>query len=198
MQQASIGVGNHRDSYSTAISIKSSGIKSSPQLASGAFMRLFCVRHGHAEYLPNHTGERPLTQKGVDEVSKVAAYLKHKGIGMDVVHLMHSGKLRAQQSAEILASAVADGQSLEVCALLRSDHPTAPLIDLIQEWYDDTMLVGHMPFMSQLVSALILGKDGCDILRFPPGTVVCLERIENRRWILNWIMHPNLVPDRRD
>ena len=161
-------------------------------------MKLFCVRHGRAEQLPDHTGERPLTQKGIDEVSKMATYLKRQGI--HVAHLMHSGKLRARQSAEILAvtEVAAAGQTPEVCALLGSDYHTAPLINLIQEWHDDTMLVGHMPFMSQLVSALILGKDIYDILRFSPGMVVCLERIENYRWILNWAVSPDLVPDWED
>lgn len=154
-------------------------------------MKLFCVRHGRAEQLPDRTGERPLTQEGVNEVSKLATYLKHRGV--HVTHLMHSGKLRAQQSAEILA--VLEDQTAEVCTLLRSDHPIQLLIDRIQEWHDDTMLVGHMPFMSQLVSTLILGKYSYDILRFVPGTVVCLERIENRQWILNWIIRPDLVPD---
>ncbi|WP_264435832.1 phosphohistidine phosphatase SixA [Coxiella endosymbiont of Dermacentor marginatus] len=154
-------------------------------------MKLFCVRHGRAEQLPDHTGERSLTQEGINEVSKLAAYLKHRGVY--VTHLMHSGKLRAQQSAEILA--VLEHQTVEVCALLRSDHSIKLLIDLIQEWNDDTMLVGHMPFMSQLVSTLILGKYSYDILRFLPGTIVCLERIENHRWILNWVIRPDLVPD---
>lgn len=158
-------------------------------------MKLYCVRHGRAAQLPDHTGERPLTQEGINDVSKVAAYLKHRAAWVHVVRLMHSGKLRAQQSAEILAAAVADGQTIiEVCALLGSNHSTIPLINLIQEWHDDTILVGHMPFMSQLVSTLILGKDSYDILRFPPSTVVCLERIEHRRWMLNWVVCPDLVP----
>ena len=159
-------------------------------------MKLFCVRHGHAAQMPDYTGERPLTQEGINEVSKIAAYLKRQGI--HVVHLMHSGKLRARQSAEILAMFEEEGQDLEVCALLGSDYPTAPLIDLIQEWHDDTMLVGHMPFMSQLVSALILGKDSYDILQFSPGTVVCLDRIENHRWILNWVVRPDTLLDQED
>lgn len=159
-------------------------------------MKLFCVRHGHAEQIPNPAGERPLTCEGVDELRKVATYLKQRGV--HVVHLMHSGKLRAEQSAEILASVLAEGQNIEVCPLLGCNQPTAHIIDLIQEWHDDTMLVGHMPFMSQLVSALILGNDSCNILRFPPGTVVCLERLENHLWILDWVVRPDLVPDRKE
>ena len=155
-------------------------------------MKLYCVRHGHAEQLPDESGERPLTQEGVEEINRVATYLAHRDV--HAVHVIHSGKLRAQQSAVILAEAVAKDQSVEVCELLGLDHQIAPLIDRIQEWHDDILLVGHMPCMSQLVSALILGKGYPDILRFPPATVVCLEQFENR-WILNWVLRPDLVPD---
>lgn len=155
-------------------------------------MKLYCIRHGHAEQLPNKNGERPLTRQGIKEINRVAAYLAHQDIR--AVHVMHSGKLRAQQSAIILAKAMLKDQLVKVCELLRLNHQTAPLIDRIQEWHDDTLLVGHMPFMSQLVSALILGNDYPDILCFQPATVVCLERFENR-WILNWILCPDLVPN---
>ncbi|MFW0073060.1 MAG: phosphohistidine phosphatase SixA [Coxiella-like endosymbiont] len=156
-------------------------------------MKLYCVRHGHAEQSPNTNGERPLTQKGIEEINRIAMYLAHRDIR--IVHVMHSGKLRAQQSAVVLAEAVAKDQLVEICELLGSDYPTAPLIGRIQEWHDDTLLVGHMPFMSQLVSSLILGSNYPDILLFPPATVVCLERFQNR-WILNWVLRPDLVPDK--
>ncbi|QTS83742.1 phosphohistidine phosphatase SixA [Coxiella endosymbiont of Amblyomma nuttalli] len=154
-------------------------------------MKLYCVRHGHAEQLPNKSGERPLTQKGIEEINRIATYLAYRDV--HAIHVMHSGKLRAQQSAVILAEAVAKNQLIEVCELLGSDHQIALLIDRVQEWHDDTLLVGHMPCMSQLVNTLILGDDYPDILRFTPATVVCLEQFENR-WILNWVLRPDLVP----
>ena len=155
-------------------------------------MKLYCARHGHAEQSPDQYGERPLSLEGIKEISKVAAYLKHQLI--NITHVKYSGKLRTQQSAVILADAVANEQALEASELLGIDYPTIPLIESIQQWHDDTMLVGHMPFMSQLVSALILGNDSYDIVRFYPGTIVCLEQLEGR-WILNWMLHPSLVPD---
>ena len=156
-------------------------------------MKLYCVRHGHAEQSFNANGERPLTQKGIEEINKMAIYLAHRDIR--IVHVMHSGKLRAQQSAAILAEALAKNQLIEICELLGSGYPTTLFIGRIQKWHDDTLLVGHMPFMSQLVSALVLGNSYPDILLFPPATVVCLERFENR-WILNWVLRPDLVPNK--
>lgn len=155
-------------------------------------MKLFCVRHGHAEQLPDKNGEYPLTAQGREEVTKVAKYLAHRG--MHVSHVMHSGKLRAHQTAEIF-SKILGGGALEICPFLNPEHDIDPLLALIQEWHDDTLLVGHMPFMSQLVSTLLVADESYDIVRFPPGTIVCLDRFENHRWILDWILRPDLVPN---
>ena len=156
-------------------------------------MKLYCVRHGHAEKSATQNGERPLTSQGVDEVSRVANYLAHRGV--HVSHVMHSTKLRARQSADILSKAMTTGLVTENCDLLEPDRSVAPFVEMIQSWDDDTMIVGHMPFVSHLVSALILGDDAYSIVCFPPGTMVCLERYEDHHWILNWVLRPDLVPD---
>lgn len=157
-------------------------------------MKLFCVRHGHAEPEPTLNGARPLNKQGKQEVTKVAEYLARRGV--HVSHVMHSGKLRAEQTATILADKMlTTGQAIEVTDLLEPGRAVTPLVEMLQNWHDDTMLVGHMPFMSQLVSALILNDDGYNIIRFPPATIVCLEQYEHR-WILNWVLRPDLVSDK--
>jgi phosphohistidine phosphatase len=155
-------------------------------------MKLYCVRHGHAEQSPDKQGEYPLTAQGQAEVSKVAAYLGQRGA--HVVHVLHSGKLRAQQTAKLFADAMGNGKTA-LCPYLNMENALDPLLALIHEWHDDTLLVGHMPFMSQLVSALLLQNESHDIVRFPPGTVVCLDRFEHQRWILDWVLRPDLVRD---
>lgn len=157
-------------------------------------MKLYCVRHGHAEKVATRDGERPLTEQGREEVSKVANYLAYRKV--HVSHIMYSSKLRAKETADILSNVIAMGSVTEQYDLLECDRSVTPLVEMIQSWDDDTMLVGHMPFMPKLISALILGNDSYNILCFPPGTVVCLERYENHRWILSWVLQPDLVPDR--
>lgn len=153
-------------------------------------MKLYCVRHGHAEKRPDQSGDYPLTEPGAEGVNKVATYLGRRGV--HVVHVMHSGKLRAKQTAEVFANAIGNG-STEICASLNSEQSVDGLLELIQEWHDDTLLVGHMPFMSHLVSSLLLKDERYDIVRFPPGTVVCLDRFEHHRWILDWVLRPDLI-----
>lgn len=157
-------------------------------------MKIYCVRHGHAELTPDASGERPLTPEGIQELKKVANYLAFRGF--HVSHVMHSEKLRAKQTAEILAKRVATATKPEESLLLSPDALISTLADLIRDWHDDTLLVGHMPNIALLVSLLVIGDESQDLVLFTPGTIVCLERYENQHWIIDWIVRPELVPDR--
>jgi phosphohistidine phosphatase len=157
-------------------------------------MKIYCVRHGHAEPLPDASGDRPLTQEGVEELTKVANYLGRRGV--NVSHVLHSDKLRARQTAEILAKKIAPHNLPEESRLLSPDQPIDDLVEKIANWHDDTLLVGHMPNISLLVSELITGDRGQDLVLYTPGTIVCLERNEMQGWIISWILRPSLVPDR--
>jgi phosphohistidine phosphatase len=54
------------------------------------------------------------------------------------------------------------------------------------------MLVGHLPHLSRLASALLLGDPGREIVRFRMGAIVCLVRAEGR-WLLQWVLTPELA-----
>lgn len=157
-------------------------------------MKIYCVRHGHAETIPDASGERPLTEQGVAEVSKVAGYLAFRGF--HVSHVLQSNILRAKQTAQILAEKIAADTTPNISDLLAPESSILPIYEAVQEWADDTMLVGHMPFLSLLVSALVVGDENYNLVRFTPGTVVCLERYEDKHWIINWVVRPDLVDDK--
>lgn len=61
-------------------------------------------------------------------------------------------------------------------------------------WDQDAMLVGHLPFMAKLASRLIAGREDAGVVAFQPGTIVCLERSEQQRWAIAWMIRPELVP----
>lgn len=153
-------------------------------------MKLYLVQHGEAcakEVDP----ERPLTEQGRADVERLAGFLKRAGIRVDRV--VHSGKLRAMQTAQILAGAIASGIELETSGLLNpNDNPAA------FDWQDesrnrDTLLVGHLPFMAKLVSHLLVDDEERVIAAFQPGSVVCLEQVDNARWQLVWMIRPELL-----
>ena len=63
-------------------------------------MKLYLVQHGEA-HAKNVDPERPLTERGHGDVARLAAFLSRAGVRVERV--IHSGKLRAEQTAGVLA-----------------------------------------------------------------------------------------------
>jgi phosphohistidine phosphatase len=154
-------------------------------------MRLYLVQHGDA--VPERLDlERPLSPAGRREVEAVARLLA--GAGVRVAHVVHSGKLRAQQSAELLATALAPGTVPQAMRGLSPNDPVEPTVRRIADWTSDVMLVGHLPFMANLVARLVAGDERKPVTALVPGTVVCLQQDEAGRWLISWMARPELAP----
>jgi phosphohistidine phosphatase len=153
-------------------------------------MRLYLVQHGEAVAKGVDPG-RPLSANGVADVERLAAFLSRAGVRVERV--MHSGKRRALQTAECLAAAIAPQVAPEENGLLGpADNPAA--FDWQSEsWEGDALVVGHLPFMERLVAHLVLDDDRRAITRFAPGTVVCLQRGDDGRWQVLWMLRPELL-----
>ena len=62
----------------------------------------------------------------------------------------------------------------------------------IDVWQEDTLVVGHLPFMARLVSRLVTGEMERECVRYTPGSIVCLEREAPEQWVLAWMLRPEL------
>ncbi len=153
-------------------------------------MKLYLVQHG-AACAKEVDPERPLTEQGKADIERLANFLKRAGIRVERV--IHSGKLRAMQTAEGLATALAPHAELESSGLMNpNDNPRA--FDWQGEsWNHDTLLVGHLPFMARLVSHLLIDDENRVISAYQPGSLVCLEQVDNTHWQLNWMIRPELL-----
>ena len=160
-------------------------------------MRLYLVQHGTA--VPKDKDpERPLSKAGQTDVSRVASFLGRSGV--HVARVLHSGKLRAQETALLLAEVISPGRLVEESAApIGPNEATDKLIAFIESWPDadtigDIMVVGHLPFMSKIVSQLVVTEQDTVVVHFQPGTVVALERGENGGgWTISWVMRPELL-----
>jgi len=154
-------------------------------------MRIYLVQHGEA--VPAEVDpERPLSAAGEADVRRIAAVLR--GSGIAVARVLHSGKRRAEQTAEVLAAALGPELKPEARAGLDPNDPTAGVAQEAAGWEQDTMLVGHLPFMARLTSRLIAGREDSGVVAFRPGSVVCLERTDQRAWTIAWMLRPELLP----
>ncbi len=153
-------------------------------------MKLYLVQHGQA-CAKQVDPERPLTDQGKADIEKVAAFLRQAGVQAERV--IHSEKLRAIQTAEHLAKAIAPGVELETSGIINpNDNPKA--FDWQSDsWDRDTLVVGHLPFMAKLVSHLVIGDENRPIAAYQPGSVVCLAHNSDARWQINWMIRPELL-----
>jgi phosphohistidine phosphatase len=152
-------------------------------------MRLYLARHGDA-LSKDQDPERPLSETGRKQVAHVADVLEQIGAGVDRV--VHSGKPRAQQSAEILAQSVMWEPELESIADMNPGDPVEPWVERVASLDTDTMLVGHLPFLAKLASRLVTGNEDAGVVSFPAGTVVCLERSADGDWQVAAVVPPTL------
>ncbi len=134
-------------------------------------MDLFIVRHAEAE--PRRAGRddarRALTEDGERRWRRSVAGLERLEVKLD--HLLHSPWLRAVQTADALAKLL-DGESAVTENLAR-----APGVALLKELKGERVaVVGHEPWLSQLLAWLVLGREE-DGARFElkKGAVAWLE-----------------------
>lgn len=150
-------------------------------------MKLYLVQHAEAKGKEEDPA-RPLSDKGLKDLGKVSNFLAGRGI--IVTRVLHSGKLRAKQTAEKLRKVVSSSEDVN-----ESDG-LAPLDDPIiwgkrlKEEITDIMLVGHLPHLSKLAGLLLTYDPKRRVINFKKGGVVCLERDKEGKWAVHWMMIP--------
>ena len=152
-------------------------------------MRLYLVQHGQAFPAAEYP-DRPLTDQGRREVATVAELLARGQPRM--ARIVHSGKTRARQTAEILADHLTPGQPVEATAGLDPHDPVEPWVAAVNGSTEERLLVGHQPFLGQLVSRLVLGEERA-LVDYRPGTVVCLEPTGAGDWRIVGMLGPALL-----
>lgn len=156
-------------------------------------MKLYCMRHGQA--LPPSSAEPDpiLSPEGERSLNQLAHYLHQKQV--EFSYIFSSYKKRAKQTAAIFCEQLELLAKPEEHRLLDPTKSIEMLVDEIETWCDDTLLVGHMPHIGQLVSQLVSQQTGCQLVKFTPGTIACLERGEAGQWSINWVMRADLLID---
>lgn len=153
-------------------------------------MRIYLVRHGEA-LSKEADPERGLSNEGKREAEKVAAFLK--GLAIEVEAIWESGKKRATQTAEIMASAVRSKCGIVRRSGMDPNDPVGPVAEKLSSLEGDYMLVGHLPFLGVLASRLVLGREEPDLVRFPACAVVSLAHGTEGRWAVSWMLTPSLL-----
>lgn len=152
-------------------------------------MNLYLVRHAEAR-LGGTDAERGLSEKGFAEIEKTARFAARAGVKVE--RILHSGKKRARESAEVI------GRYLKPADGVRETDGLAPTDDpwvwaaKVADMEEDLMLVGHMPYMGCLVSVLVAGDAGSRVADLSTGAIVFLRR-EEGVWSIGWMVTPEAL-----
>ena len=152
-------------------------------------MIVYLARHG--DYLNGDDDfSRGLSDRGRFDIAAIAEDMKSRGV--QISETLHSGKLRAQQTAEILADALMTSSVISaVDGLQPNDDPSVFELQHFPTLASETLIVGHLPFMGSMVSLLLTGNPEASPEAFEAGTVVCLEQGEDGKWSKRWVVHPS-------
>ncbi len=153
-------------------------------------MDLYLVRHGEA-FGAEIDPERPLTLQGRADVETVAAFAARHG-GIRLGGIFHSPKMRAAQTAAIVAEHLVPESTELSDGLLPNDDPQI-WVDRLAARQANTMLVGHMPHLSRVASLLLAGDPDQELITFRMGGMVALRRDERRLWRVEWVLTPDVV-----
>jgi len=154
-------------------------------------MVLYLVQHAEAKR-EEEDPARDLTEKGRRDIQKVAGHLGR--FQLPISRIFHSGKTRAQSTANLLAASLPPVQGVEAAAGL------APLDDpeiwagRLEQLDEDLMLVGHLPHLAKLAARLLVGDEQKKVINFHMAGVACLRR-EARLWAVDWLIIPELISD---
>ena len=121
-------------------------------------LELYLVRHAiAAERGPEWPDDdvRPLTDRGIARFENAVAGLAKLKLAVDEV--LTSPLVRARQTAELLASGLEDGPSVQVLGALAPGHEPAPVVDAVLRVARGRRiaLVGHEPGLGELAAFLL-------------------------------------------
>jgi len=154
-------------------------------------MHLYLVQHGAAKSEAEDP-HRGLTNEGRRDVERIAKFLVPLRLCLDRIE--HSGKLRARQTAEILAAHLRPAEGTHEIAGLAPHDDVEPVCVRLQQELKNLMVVGHLPHLSHLASRLLGLERNRAIVRFQMAGVARLDRDEVGQWEVRWVFPPELLP----
>jgi phosphohistidine phosphatase len=151
-------------------------------------LNLYILQHGEA-VAKEIDPERPLSEHGKRDIRILARHMQNMDVQLG--NVFHSGKLRAEQSARLIAATLSpEIQPVQTEGLNPNDDP-AVIIGDIEQMNENILIASHMPFVSRLCSTLLTGTTEAEFASVP-GTLFCLEKAEDK-WRLSYMLRPDFL-----
>ncbi len=155
-------------------------------------MRVYILRHGEAEPCETTDIDRNLTTKGLQDIQKIAAYLKDLSVNFEDMYV--SPYQRTQQTFSCLSDTMALSTSPDLTDALTPESQPSQILDLLQNLdAGSVLLVSHQPLVSSLV-AYLADNDISQRYDYPmmPGSLAIIDLMEVAAGCgaVNALIHP--------
>jgi phosphohistidine phosphatase len=138
--------------------------------------------------------QRPLTDDGKKRLRSIARAMRGIGLGFDLI--LSSPYVRARATAEIVVEEFEAEKVFEQTSHLEPDGDPAALIADIAvrgDSIESVLLVGHEPYLSDLISTLLTGNPGTPMTLKKGG--LCHLTVEGLTYgrcaTLEWLLSPS-------
>ena len=151
-------------------------------------MRLYIMRHGHAEHTTGiDDAQRQLTEKGVRRIETAARVLKQ--LAINPIHIYSSPRIRAQQTAEMVASALDKKIKITEEVNFGFGYSAAKRLATGKPIDAELMFVGHEPTLSTVIEDIT----GATVVMKPGGFArIDIYDHSNLRGQLIWFIAPKV------
>jgi phosphohistidine phosphatase len=152
-------------------------------------MHVYLIQHAQSRSA-SEDPERHLTNRGIEDIERTGKFFDL--LSPHVAHIWHSGKLRAEQTARIVANIIrADNRVTPHEGLDPNDDPHH-VAGEITELEQDVVIVGHMPYLSRLAGLLVANDAEWEVIQFQNAGIVCLSDDEDH-WLVEWVVTPGIL-----
>jgi phosphohistidine phosphatase len=156
-------------------------------------MTLYLARHCDAVH-PIEDPARPLSADGREQARRLAAFLPRALRGHESIdEVLHSGVLRARQTAAILAEAVHPTRGTRQAVGLTPGDNARAAVDALRYEGRSLLVVTHLPLVADIARLLLGQPRGHDPVVYRTGTIAALAG-SGDHWSLEWVIHPALLP----
>ena len=150
-------------------------------------LSLILMRHGSYDDREIPGGE--LTPLGIQEVELMAGVIA--SLGFQPNHIWHSGKRRAEQTAQLLSSRCGSVEPVERPGI-EPGGDSRVFADVLRSQIGQLLVVSHLPFLERLSGELLFQMPDQQMIQFFPGSMLCLKRTD-MDWHIKWFLHPDLI-----
>jgi phosphohistidine phosphatase len=156
-------------------------------------MYLYLVQHAEAKQ-KEEDPDRSLTEYGLASIRRVSTYVA-RNTDVKVQTIIHSGKKRAHQTADVLAEALNPPKRPQVGKELDPMSQPWSWVERLAKIEEDIMLVGHLPNLRRLSDLLLCQDESKQVIEFQMGCIISFVRDESGLWSIRWMITPQIVPE---